>query len=71
MKYFLIVQLATTGQLAALDTPNEAACLADLARVQSGVYRVIHLDNGLVLPVLRGIGCMSEVEYAARKGGGV
>ena len=70
MTWMLIVMLAT-GQMLALGQPSEQACLADLAKVRAGIHNVVTLDNGLVLPLAKGLGCVSEAEFNLRRGGGV
>jgi hypothetical protein len=70
MRWILLLQLMT-GQPLALLQPDEATCREKLAKVEAGTINVFTLDNGLVLPLAKGLGCISEVEFMARKGGGV
>lgn len=70
MKWLLIIQIMGTNQHVALNAPDEAACRADLDLVRAGVYRTLTMDNGVVLPVAKGIECVSEAEFLARKGSG-
>ena len=71
MRWILLLQLATTGQPLALLQPDEATCREKLAKVEAGTINIFTLDNGLVLPLAKGLGCVSEVEFMARRGGGV
>ena len=69
MKWLLIIQVLTTGQKIALPQPSEAQCVADLAKVHAGLLRTVILADGVVIPVARGLECVSAVEFEARKGG--
>lgn len=68
---WVLIIVISTGQHLALGQPNEATCLADLAQVRAGVFRSVTLDNGVVLPVMEAVECVSSAEFNARKGGGV
>lgn len=68
---WVLIIIVLTGQRLALGQPNEASCLADLEQVRAGVFRQVTLDNGLVLPVMEAVECVSTAEFEARKGGGV
>ena len=56
--YVLVLQLALTGQIIALDGGfrNEEECRAALTRLQSGEKMTVYVQ-GVAVPVERGIGC--------------
>jgi hypothetical protein len=68
MTWLLIIQVLTTGQRIALPQPSQAQCLADLQQVHAGILRTVILADGLRVPVARGIECVSQEEYEARRG---
>lgn len=58
--WLVVVELAFTGQRAALDAGTEAECHAALARIARGEFNAVIMDNGLRLPIARGLGCIPK-----------
>lgn len=70
MTWFLVVILAITGQRIALPTESEAACKTYLAAFISGQANVIRLEGGIVLPIVKPVGCMTKEQIASGEGRG-
>lgn len=65
--WVIVVQLFT-GQSVLLPAGTEQECRAALQAIESGDDFVVRLDNGLVLPISRGIECLSPEDAARRTG---
>ena len=70
MTYFLVLILAMTNQRVALPTESEEACKVHLEAFVSGRVNVITLEGGVVLPVVKPIGCLTDAQINAMDGRG-
>lgn len=66
--WLLILQLAYTGQHIALPVGSEQQCREHLAAVIAGEHKIVTLENGLMLPIARGIRCEREDLFEAARG---
>ena len=62
MKWLILIQL-TTGQMVARDTLSEAHCQSLLTAIAAGHYTIVQTTQGLILPIARGVRCMSPDEW--------
>ena len=69
MTWLLILQVAITGQWIALDVPSKERCEYMLQETSKGGATVT-LKNGVKLSIEKGIACMTEEEFEAKKGAG-
>ncbi len=62
IEWVMIVQLAMTGQPAAVSVESEMQCRAFLAQIEAGVGLVIRTTDGVILPIAKGIGCRQKTD---------
>lgn len=67
MRWLIIIQL-TTGQSVGLDIASEQECRDALAKIAAGHYTHVTLENGLRLPIARGLGCETVERFEVSKG---
>lgn len=68
LSMWVIVLEIMTGQVVLLPSGTEQECKQALKDIEAGDDYVVRLDNGLVLPIRRGVECLSAEDAARRQG---
>jgi hypothetical protein len=74
IEWFLVVQLAVTGQIAVVRAESETHCRSVLLQIAAGIPMQIMTKENLRLPIARGISCKTKDEVERefpRPGAGV
>lgn len=60
MIWIMILEIAITGQMIALEVGSEEECRVALARIAAGERMTITMKDGLKVPVAKGIDCQMK-----------